>query len=326
MARKLRLEIEGGVYHVLNRGNYRGAIFRAARTKQAFLRCLDEACAKAGWVIQAWCVMSNHYHVAIETPQPNLVEGMRWLQGVFGARFNRFRKEHGRLFQGRYKSLIVDPGEGLGPLCHYIHLNPARAGLCKAEALPRWRWSSMYWMANPRLRPKWYDPAAALDHAGGLSDTPAGRRKYVEYLGWLAEDAVAQKAQRFEQMSIGWVIGAKTFKRALIQEHRQAQAARSLGDRELQEAQETVRQEALDALLSKLKQPRSALAQAGKSEPWKLALAAAMKQRTTATNRWLAEHLRMGNLHEVSRKVNLWMREADPHLARKLGITPSPKG
>jgi putative transposase len=81
--------------------------------------------------------MANHYHLAVETPLPNLAEGMRWLQGPFGMRFNRFRAENGRLLQGRYKSLIVDPGEGLGPLCHYIHLNPVRANLCGIDDLVR---------------------------------------------------------------------------------------------------------------------------------------------------------------------------------------------
>jgi putative transposase len=71
--------------------------------------------------------MANHYHLAVETPLPNLAEGMRWLQGTFGMRINRFRAEKCHLFQGRYKSLIVEPGERLEPLCHYIHLNPVRA-------------------------------------------------------------------------------------------------------------------------------------------------------------------------------------------------------
>lgn len=325
MARKLRLEVEGGLYHVLNRGNYRSAIFRAEKTKQAFLRCLDEACRKTGWVIHAWCLMSHHYHLAIETPQPNLVEGMRWLQGTFGVRFNRLRKEHGRLFQGRYKSVIVDPGEGRGPLCHYIHLNPVRARLCAAEELPEWRWSSMHWLANPRQRPKWYDPTVALEHAGGLADTAAGRRKYVAYLGWLAEEAGAQKAQRFEQMSQGWVVGTTEFKRVLAQEHRAVAVARANGDLALSEAQEAVRQQRLDQLLQQLGRTRADLAQAGKSESWKVALGAALKTRTTATNRWLSENLKLGNLHEVSRKVNAWQRAPDARLARILGFSPNPK-
>ena len=204
MARKLRLESEGGIYHVINRGNYRAAIFQQGKTKTALLKCLDEACAKTGWRVHAWCVMSNHYHLAVETPQANLVDGMRWLQGTFSVRFNRLRDERGHLFQGRYKSLMVDPADGLGALCHYIHLNAVRAKICSTAQLPEWPWSSLAWLMNLRHRLPWYSPQAALDHAGGLSDTPAGRRKYGAYLDWLQEDQPARKAMKFASMSTGW--------------------------------------------------------------------------------------------------------------------------
>ena len=207
MARRLRLESEGGVYHVLNRGNYRADIFRTGKAKAAFLTCLDEACRKTGWRVHAWCLMSNHYHLAVETPRANLVDGMRWLQVTFSVRFNRLRRERGHLFQGRYKSLAVDPDEGLGPLSHYLHLNPVRAKVRPVATLSEWPWLSMAWLMQPAQRAAWYDPRAALTHAGGLADTAAGRRKYVEYLAWLAEDEPAQKEMRFSEMSTGWLIG-----------------------------------------------------------------------------------------------------------------------
>ena len=81
MARPLRIESEDGVYHVLNRGNYRADLFRAEGTKTAFLKCLGEACVRTGWRVHAWGIMSNHYHLAVSTPRANLVEGMQWLQG-----------------------------------------------------------------------------------------------------------------------------------------------------------------------------------------------------------------------------------------------------
>jgi len=171
MARTLRLEAEGGIYHVLNRGNYRADVFADEGTCEAFLHCLGEACERTEWVVHAWCIMSNHYHLAVETPQANLVEGMRWLQGTFSTRFNRLRRESGHLFQERYKSLIVDPFEGLGPLCHYIHLNAVRAGLCGVDQLAGWPWTSVKWLMQPRRRAPWYRAEAALQHAGGLSDT-----------------------------------------------------------------------------------------------------------------------------------------------------------
>ncbi len=318
VARKLRLESEGGIYHVISRGNYRAPVFRADKTKAAFLHCLNEACEKTGWRIPAWCLMSNHYHLAVETPRANLVEGMRWLQGTFSTRFNRLRQERGHLFQGRYKSLLVDPDGGLGPLCHYIHLNPVRAHLRPVEQLPEWPWSSLRWLMAPKLRPAWYDPSAALAHAGELNDTPAGRKKYLDYLAWLAEDEPARKAQKFSEMSKGWIIGTAGFAREMAREHGEAAGHGRRLANEIRIAQEAVWAEELERLLPKLGRPAGDLKKEGKSVPWKLALAAALKSRTTATNRWLGTNLYLGNLHEVSRKVAEWRRQPDSALTKKL--------
>jgi REP element-mobilizing transposase RayT len=127
---------------VINRGNYRSWIFESEGARSAFEGCLFEACEKSNWILHAFVVMGNHYHLAIETPQANLVAGMTWFQGTFAARFNRLRGENGHLFQGRYKALIVQDGEWLGNLCHYIHLNPVRAGLVDVKGLRDYRFSS----------------------------------------------------------------------------------------------------------------------------------------------------------------------------------------
>src|SRR5512147_1697273 len=103
MARKLRLEFPGACYHVINRGNYRADIFKTEGAKAAFEACLFEACEKSNWVLHAYVLMSNHYHLALETPDGNLVAGMQWLQATFANRFNKLRGERGHLFQGRYK-------------------------------------------------------------------------------------------------------------------------------------------------------------------------------------------------------------------------------
>ena len=313
------------MYHVLNRGNYRADLFRGTKTRAAFLDCLAEACQKTGWVVHAWCVMSNHYHLAVSTPRANLAEGMSWLQGTFALRFNRLRSERGHLFQGRYKSLVVDPDGGLGPLCHYIHLNPVRARLCAVAELPSYRWVSLGWLQEPTRRPAWYAPAPALQHAGDLADTPAGRRKYLEYLGWLAEDEPARKQQRFDAMAKGWVIGTAEFTQALVRENRAQVGHGPRLAAELQEAREAIWAEQLDRLLGKLHRKRDDLAAAGKSADWKLAVAATLKAQTTVTNRWLATAMHLGNLHEVSRKVAAWTRQPNAVLLKKLGQTPNPK-
>jgi putative transposase len=310
MARALRLESEDGVYHVLNRGNYRAAIFRQDGTKQAFLKCLDEACAKTGWRVHAWCLMSNHYHLALSTPRANLVAGMRWLQCTFALRFNRLREERGHLFQGRYKSLAVDPDEGLGPLCHYIHLNPPRARLCSVRALRSYRWTSLRWLLDPRLRPVWYEPLPALRHAGGLEDHAADRTRYLSYLEWLAEDEPARKRLRFDEMAQGWAIGPKEFVQSLTAEQRELRGQGRRLALQMKTTHEALWHDELGRLLGGQGRTHEDLAAAGKSVEWKVALAAALKTRTTATNRWLALNLRMGNLHETSRKISAWRRRA----------------
>ncbi len=325
MARKLRLESEGGVYHVLNRGNYRADIFRSEKTKAAFLKCLDETCARTGWRVHAWSLMTNHYHLAVETPQANLVEGMRWLQGTFSVRFNRLRKERGHLFQGRYKSLAVDPYSGLGSLCHYIHLNPVRARVRPVASLPDWPWSSLAWLMDPAQRRVWFDPAPALAHAGGLADTPAGRRKYLEYLAWLAEDEPAQKEMRFSEMSKGWLIGTAGFAQAVLKEHQAAAGNGRTLERRMRGLREDLWAAELGRLLKRLGKSGEALAREGKSAGWKLAIAAALKAKTTVTNRWLGEHLRLGGLFEVSRKVSAWTRQPDRQLAKKLHLPTNHK-
>ncbi len=118
------MEYEGACYHVINRGNYRRWVFETEGAKEAFEQCVAECATKAGWMVHAWVVMGNHFHLAVETPQGNLGAGMQWLQTTYAARFNRYRSEQGHLFGGRYKAIVVERGEALGRVCHYIDLNP----------------------------------------------------------------------------------------------------------------------------------------------------------------------------------------------------------
>ena len=143
MARKLRLQYAGAFYHVINRGNYRADVFASDGAKDAFLECLGEACAKTGWKVHGYLVMRNHYHLALETPEPNLVEGMQWLQSTYANRFNRFRGERGHVFQGRYQAIVVEDGAHLGAVAHYIHLNPVRARIVSVRQANEYRWSSL---------------------------------------------------------------------------------------------------------------------------------------------------------------------------------------
>jgi hypothetical protein len=182
-----------------------------------------------------------------------------------------------------------------------IHLNPVRAGITTVERLGDWAWSSFRWLTLPKERAEWYRPQASLDHAGGLADTPAGRRKYADYLAWLAENVPEQKRLRFDRMSKGWVPGTKEFNAELVEEHREAVAALEHGEPDLYEARFARLETRLDELLATIGKSRTDLAREPKSAAWKVALAAEMKATTTATNKWLGKALAMGSPYTVSR-------------------------
>lgn len=301
MARKLRLEYEGGLYHVINRGNYRADIFATAGAKAAFEKCLGEACEKSHWVLHAYVIMRNHYHLALETPEANLVAGMKWLQATFANRFNRLRQENGHVFQGRYQAIVVENSAGLGAVCHYIHLNPARAGAVKLSGLSAYRFGSLHWLMQPRKRPERLDFSTGLEAAGGLQDTPAGRARYLEYLQWLAEEEPARKALGFENLSKGWAHGTKAFKKALVKEHKEAKVMRVAVEADTAEMRQLAWEELVQRCLRKLRCQDAAVATTRKAAAWKVAIATHLKATTTATNPWLALRLHMGHPDAVSR-------------------------
>ena len=117
MPSKIRIEREGARYHVINRGNYRSDVFAARGAPESFLLTLAQTAERYEWKVHAYVLMRNHFHLAIETPKPNLSAGMHWLQGTFACRFNRFRKQHGRLFQGPYKALLIEDTGALRRAC-----------------------------------------------------------------------------------------------------------------------------------------------------------------------------------------------------------------
>lgn len=302
MARKLRLEFPGACYHVLNRGNYRAQVFGSEKTRAAFEACLFEVCGKSGWLLHAYVIMSNHYHLAVETPEGNLVAGMQWLQATFANRFNRLRGERGHLFQGRYKSLLVEEGAALGQLCHYLHLNPVRAGIVPMERLKEYRASS-YWHLWQKKRPASLRLATALAEAGGLADTPAGRQSYASYLAWQATEGPAGKNQAYASMSRGWALGTREFKTALVKDHALAATSRAWEKVGAREIRETHWAEALHEGMAALGKTAADVLVDRKTASWKIALALYLKQTTQASNGWLAEKLQIGTPVAVSHHV-----------------------
>ncbi|MEQ1667426.1 MAG: transposase [Sulfuriferula sp.] len=140
MARPLRLELSGGIYHVTSRGDGREDIYLSDADRVAWLAVFAEVCARYNWVCHAWCQMTNHYHILIETPEANLAQGMRQLNGVYTQRFNRAHARVGHVFQGRYKAILVERDSYLLELARYVVLNPLRARMI--AQLEDWQWSS----------------------------------------------------------------------------------------------------------------------------------------------------------------------------------------
>ena len=148
MARPLRIEFPGAVYHITGRGNDRQEIFGDDSDRKAFLEILSRVCARYHWLCHAYCLMDNHYHLLIETPEGNLSIGMRQLNGVYTQLFNRVHGRVGHLFQGRFKGIVVQKDSHLLEASRYIVLNPIRARLVKNPS--QWIWSSYSATAGQR--------------------------------------------------------------------------------------------------------------------------------------------------------------------------------
>jgi len=178
MARPLRLEIAGGLYHVTSRGDRREDIFLDDTDRELWLTTLAQCCERFNWAIHAWCQMLNHYHLIIETPDVNLSAGMRQLNGVYTQAVNRRHQRVGHVFQGRYKAILVERDSYLLELSRYVVLNPVRADMVKQ--VRQWRWSSYHAMLDKTLCPEWLHVEWLLSQFG----TQRARQieRYMEFV------------------------------------------------------------------------------------------------------------------------------------------------
>ena len=140
MARPLRIEYDGALYHVTSRGNERKLVFKDDTDRNIFLDTLHKVTQRYNWLCHAYCLMNNHYHLVIETPDGNLSKGMRQLNGVYTQTFNKRHKRVGHIFQGRYKAILIQKESHLLEVCRYVVLNPVRAKT--VTGAKEWRWSS----------------------------------------------------------------------------------------------------------------------------------------------------------------------------------------
>ena len=178
MARPLRIEFAGAVYHVTSRGNARADIFEADRDRETFLRILGVVVKRFNWLCHAYCLMNNHYHLLIETPEGNLSAGMRQLNGVYTQAFNRAHRRDGHVFKGRFTAILVEKESHLLELCRYVVLNPVRAGM--VERPEQYRWSSYRPTLGKAAKPALLTTGWLL---GNFSSTLAeSRRRYRQFV------------------------------------------------------------------------------------------------------------------------------------------------
>ena len=307
MARRPRVEFEGARYHVLNRGNYRQDLFTLGRTGEEFREKLYESCERYQWRLHAYVVMSNHYHLALETPLANLSVGMHFLQSVFSNRFNKFVGERGHVFQDRYKALVLEDETALLQVVDYIHLNPVRAGLVTVEDLKAYALSSFPAFFRRKGRPKFLDPAEFLHETGGLSDSPAGMGAYHRRLKLVMEEDPAKREKEFEALCRGWYIGSGEGKAHLAGQIQEGKVKANTDA--LVELKEVKWEALLSAGLKALgKKPADCLRER-KLVEWKLALGTWMKSRSGAGNQWVSQRLNMGHPNTASRQMMLYRTE-----------------
>ncbi len=182
MARPLRLEYAGAVYHVTSRGDRREDIYVDDDDRVAWLEVLENVCERFNWVVHAYCQMTNHYHLLVETVDGNLSRGMRQVNGRYTQRFNRRHMMAGHLFQGRYKAILVQKESYLLALSRYVVLNPIRAGM--VERLEDWPWSSYPAVVGLEEGEHWLDTDWLLSHFGKY------RKKAIEKYGRFIQEGI----------------------------------------------------------------------------------------------------------------------------------------
>jgi putative transposase len=313
MARALRVEYPGARYHLMCRGNQSRDIFEHQEDADLFVRCLGEMCMRNQTVVHAWCLMSNHYHLLLETPKGNLVDAMKWFQGTFTQRYNARRQLWGHLFQGRYKAKVIDDEDAsyFRRVSEYIHLNPAEAKVVKPGELSSYPWSSYPLYLNPpSKRPAWLAVLPVLNACGVPDDSLKSRRAYEAYMNLrhrsvvLKTQDVAEQAE-WAHMERGWVHGSKTFRDrlrdSLLEQGRIPEETEQ--KRDLSEA---AAGEVLNQCLAYFKLDRLDLRRLAKSDPRKFLIAGLLRYHYPVRAQWVSEQLGMGHFTTVSRAMRFY--------------------
>jgi REP element-mobilizing transposase RayT len=315
VARRIRIQYAGALYHVVSRGDRNGPIFADDADRESFLKTLDEARGKALWRIHAYVLMPDHFHLILKTPEANLVAGMKWLLGTYTTRFNVRHGLRGHLFAGRYKATPIDPrGEYLRSALDYVHLNPARAKLIQADQpLREFHWSSFgsYLEPNdaPRKRPV-VEPALTVF---GAPD--AGRKSGRDFERHMEWRRTLDLNEEFQSLRHGWFFGTDSFQAELLARMDLIPAANHTGP-EIHQSAEARAERIVTRELAHLEWSEQELREHAKGALEKIRIAEQLRQESTVTIGWIAERLRMGTAGHLSHLL-YW---------RRRGVKPARRG
>ena len=316
MPRKPRIEYAGAVYHVMNRGDKGEKIFKDQQDYEIFFAGMGEVCDRCGWKVHAFVYMPNHFHWLLETPEPNLVSGMKWFLGAYSQRFNSRHGERGHVFQGRYKALPIQPDSGgyFETVSTYIHLNPARAGLVikDVEGLNSYKWSSYpAYLDTRRNRPDWLVVDRVLGNIA-CKDTAAGRREYNKFMGDVLGELRRKKGreaykQEWKPIRYGWFLGGDEFREKLIDcmskvvEDKQRESYSGQG---IVRHDEHQAKKLLARGLKALGMRTGDLKGLCKGDELKCVLAWLIHTRTMVSHKWISQNLEMGVISNMTKYID----------------------
>jgi Transposase and inactivated derivatives len=292
----------------MSRGDRQKEIYVDDVDRHDFLKTLAEACQKTGFEVHAYCLMRNHFHLVVETPNANLVDGMRWLLSTYTIRLNHRQKLFGHVFSGRYKAINIE-GSGNGYLrtaCDYVHLNPARAKMLDSqERLLEYPWSSFgHYLAAPAHRPAWLRVDRLLGEHGIQKDTAPGRVRFEQRMEQRRREVGEQQSEQWKALKRGWFLGSEEFKARLLE-----MMEPRLGEHHSGKLRyETTAAKAERILAEEFKRAgwkEHDLEVHAKSHPVKMALAMRLRTETTLTIRQIATRLHMGSWKSLNNKLYL---------------------
>jgi len=316
MPRHPRIEYAGAVYHVMCRGDRREAIVETDEDRHLFIETLGQACERSGWIVHSYVLMNNHYHVLLETPEGGLVDGMRWFQTTYTARYNARKRMCGHLFQGRYKAIVLDPADPayVRIASDYIHLNPARAHMLK-KAHPRleeYPWSSYPAYIGKDDIPDWLETERVLDSHGTTGE------EYRRYMQGRAKEAIGgskEMEREWKAIRRGWYLGGETFREEMVDR---------IGDRMARKKRESYSgagvkghdEKTAKGLLAKgleaLKTGQEEVKSWKTTDVRKQALTWLIRSSTMASSEWISEHIGMGHRSNISRATRRIQNASGP--------------